>query len=217
MAWADLDAMPTQCAAEYFDNRLFSALPSELGADFLSDIAGGPRDDVLLLASDGIHDMIRFCLSRDSEYADKLLDYDGVNSNVVTRVKYRRPKNRISQYFVRILNRFGVEQICTAPKCHISSPSNNLRGEFSRMHIDRAAQSCQTIGYTHVDILPTFKRYLSDMLRTRSLIPPPDRPGRVRTILLFVEKRTTGCARHKLRQHFRVVILGILPTHWYPK
>ena len=50
-----------------------------------------------------------------SHYAHKVLAYAGDNQNVATWIECRKPKNRIAQYFDRILNRFVTANDCDVP------------------------------------------------------------------------------------------------------
>ena len=50
---------------------------------------------------------------RAAQDSGKLIEYPGDSQNVTQWVKYRRRKNRISQYLIRVLNRLGVDFPCT--------------------------------------------------------------------------------------------------------
>ena len=79
----------------------------------MPNLTGAPEDDFVIIALAEYIIILFFLIVRSELYARKVLAYACDNQNVSTWINYRKPKNRIAQYFARILNRFGAENDCT--------------------------------------------------------------------------------------------------------
>ena len=89
-----------------------------------------PFSDFALIAISEFLSFICFLHSRGVAYRGKLLPYVGDNSNVASWIKHRAPKNRVSQYLVRILNRLETEYNFAVFACFISPNNNKLCDEL---------------------------------------------------------------------------------------
>ena len=85
-------------------------------------------------------------------------------------------KNRVAQYFTRILNRFETENDCTVFPCYVSSGNNILCDKLSRLDDELASAYGVEQGYEFVEVVTMFRWFLSDRLRNGSLVLPTDPP-----------------------------------------
>ena len=148
-----------------------------------------PPDDFMLIALAEYLSILCLFIVKAPDYRNKILAYAGDNKNVVGWIKYRKPKNRVAQYFTRILNRIETEFTCVVFPCYISSGNNVFCDELSRMTPEQSLKHGCDAGYSFVDVLTTFQWYLSERLTSLSLVLPTDPPGRVMRIMQFVENR----------------------------
>ena len=174
----------------------------------MSEVTGLPLSDFLLIALADYLSILCFLITRPFRYKHKILAYAGDNQNVVTWIKYRKPKNRAAQYFTRILNRFGTENNCTVFPFYVSSGSNILCDTLSRLDDELARAHGADQGYEFVAAAATFWWFLSDGLRNRSLVLPTDPPDRVSRIMQFVEKRLVRSIPAAVKEQTRMLFLG---------
>ena len=184
------DATPARCAPVDYTNKIFSCFPYTICVEFMSGLTGLPSSDFLLIALAEFLSLLRFLISQSSRYKQKFLAYAGDNQNVVTWIKYRKPKKRLAQYFTRISNRFETENDCTVFPCYVSSGNNVFCDQLSRLGETSALEYGPSMGYEPSECVTIPKWFLPERLRTRSLVLPTDPPDRVQRIMQFVEKRT---------------------------
>ena len=131
--WVGSDATLTQCAAVYYTARVASVFSYTFALDFLSQITGLPPDDCFLISLSEFLGLLCFLVVRSDAYRDKLVAYAGDNQNVVHWIKYRRPKNKIAQFFCRILNRIEVDFSFLVFPFYISTSHNEVCDKLSRL------------------------------------------------------------------------------------
>ena len=180
----------------------------------MANSTGTPQDDFILIALAEYLIILFFLLVRSSHYARKDLSYAGDNQNVAAWAKYRKPKNRIAQYFTRISNRFGTENDCTFFPRYISSGDNKFCAALSRLSGELGCKHGRDSGYQFAGVVTAPKWFLTDRLHTKSLGPPTDHPDRVQRIKKFGEKRMVRSIPHMVKESCRVALLGLGVTKW---
>ena len=173
-----------------------------------------PPDDFALIALAEFLSILCFLIVRASVYANKIIAYAGDNQNVVGWIKSRRPKNRISQYFSRILNRVETEHNCAVSPCYISSGNNVFCGEISRLPPDLSRNYGCDAGFSFVDVLTTPQWYLTDRIQSLSLFLPTDPSDRVMRIMQFVEKRPVRSIPSQVKQCCKIALFGSGTNSW---
>ena len=170
----------------------------------------------MLIALAEFMSILCLVIARTSSYKRKILDYSGDNQNVVGWVKFRRPKNRVAQYITRILNRLESEHDCVLFPCYISSGSNTFCGDLSRLSPDEGRSHGVMDGFAFVDIIDIFQWFLTERIRTLSLILPSGNSDRVNRIMQFVEKRRVRYIPSAVKNSCKVVFLGVGTNSWLP-
>ena len=189
VVWLGSDATLSQCAAIDYTAGIESVFSFQFALNYLGHLAGLPETDFLLIS---ISEFLRLLCSlsvRALNYRGRLLAYAGDNQSVVQWIKYRRPKNRVAQYFCRILNRLEIEHSFPLCPCYISSPRNEICDQLSRLAMDKCPAYAKQHGVALVGTLSVFHWFLAERIANRSLIIPSDPPERVQLIMQFVEKR----------------------------
>ena len=92
VVWLGSDATPSQCSAVDYSNKVFSCFSYKFCVKFMANLTGLPEQDFMLIALDEFLSLLCFLIFRASHYSHKLLAYAGDNQNVVTWIKYRKPK-----------------------------------------------------------------------------------------------------------------------------
>lgn len=154
----------------------------------MANLTGFPENDFTIIALAEYLSLLCFLIRKSSFYKSKIAAYACDNQNVATWIKYRKPKNRVAQYFTRIPNRFETEKDCAAFPRYISSNRNEFCDKLSRLEEDSACGYGASLGYQFQEVITMSKWFLTDRLRTRSLVLPTDPPGRAHRIMQFVEK-----------------------------
>ena len=171
----------------------------------------------MLIALAEFMSILCLVIARTSSYKRKILDYAGDNQNVVGWVKFRRPKNRVAQYITRILNRLESEHDCVLFPCYISSGSNTFCGDLSRLSPDEGRSHGVMDGFAFVDIIDIFQWFLTERIRTLSLILPSGNSDRVNRIMQFVEKRRVRYIPSAVKKQMkRGFSWGLVRTHGFP-
>ena len=132
LVWIGSEATLAQCAAIDHNANAACAFSYPFAQGYLSQLTVMPGTDFILIAlSEFLGSPL--VISREELYRNKLTAYVGDNQNAVQCAKYRRPKNRISQYFRRVLNRMEVDFGFTVFPCYINSPHNEICDNLSRV------------------------------------------------------------------------------------
>lgn len=127
----------------------------------LSGITGLPSCDFIPISISEFLSLICFLSQRGPCYGGTLIAYDGDNACVISLVKFRRPRKRISRFLTRILDRLECQYSLTAPPCFISSQNNVKCGKISRAHMnDPTSQLPELWGFQFVEVLSTSKWFL---------------------------------------------------------
>ena len=214
VVWLGSDATLTQCAALGYSEGVGSVFSFTFALHYLGQLTGLPRDDFLLISISGFLSLLCFLAVRASIYKRELLAYAWGIQNVIQWIKFRRPKNRIAQYFSRILNRLEVEHEFAIFPCYISSPHNETCDQLSRLTIDECPVYAMAHGLKLIDTLSSFQWFLAERVRRRSLAIPSDSPERVQLIMQFVEKRIIRDAPASIRESAQIYFLGLGADSW---
>ena len=189
LVWVGSDSTMTQCAAVDYTNHKGTVFSFKECLLKLAEMTGLPESDFELIALSEFISFLCFLCERGPHYKGKILAYVGDNTNVVTWIKFRKPGNRVAQFFARCLNRLEIEFNFTIFPCYISSQNNKLCDELSRRIFSDPAREFLEFGLDYIAVVDTFVWFLRGRLRDFSLILPSDLPDRVRYIMQFVEKR----------------------------
>ena len=92
LVWLGSDATPERCASVDYTNKRFSCFSYEFCVNFMSEVTGLPTSDFPLIALAEYLSILCFLITRSFHYKHKILAYAGDNQNVVTWIKYRKPK-----------------------------------------------------------------------------------------------------------------------------
>ena len=152
LVWLGSDATPTQCSAVDYTHRVFNVFSYSFCLEYISKITGLPPGDFMLIALAEFTTILRLIIARAAPYKGEILPYAGDKQNVVGWTKYRRPKNRVAQYFARILNRIEAENNCIISPCYISTGNNTLCDELSRLTPGLSRVHGCDAGVAYVDV-----------------------------------------------------------------
>ena len=189
LIWVGSDATLVQCAAIDYTHNVGTVFPFEFCLAFLSDTTGLPLGDFILIAIAEFLSFLCFLCLMAKHYTGRLVAYVGDNANVISWIKFRKPGNRVSQFFTRWLNRLETEYKFVIFPCFISSKNNYWCGEISRTIFTDPGKEFQKFNLKYMDVMDTFKWFVTQRLHNLSLVLPTDEPERVQGIMQFVEKR----------------------------
>ena len=99
---------------------------------FLPHINGLRMEDCALIDISEFLSLICFLFARATAYAWGDFGLLGGNANVITRIMYQKPKNRVAQFLERLIIRLETESGFPIAPCFISSKINVLRDQLSR-------------------------------------------------------------------------------------
>ena len=98
LIWVGSDATLTQCAAVGYTRNVGTVFSFDFWLDFLSDATGLPIEDFVLIAIAEFLGFLCFLCQRAKHYAGRLVAYVVDNSNVISWIKFRKPRNRVAQF-----------------------------------------------------------------------------------------------------------------------
>ena len=145
------EAAPAQCRAVAFPNKVSWFFPSNFVPVICRVSPDFPRM-TLINSARRVPQSVAFSTTHAEVYRNKILDYAGSNSNVITWAEYRRPKNRIAQYFDRIVNKFETGAPVDVSPFYITYGDNIFRDDLSRLPIQLSAHMGIEAGYSASDI-----------------------------------------------------------------
>ena len=212
--WIGSDATLSNCAAVDRTHRIFTVFETAPYIEFLSELTDLPRGDCELIAITEFLILIAFLIVRAVSLVNCVVCYVGDSQNVATWMRHRKPGNRATKYFARILNRLENEYNFTATPAYISTLRNKLQDHLSRLdNIDAISYGIE-LGMSYVDVGPTVRAYLCNRMGEFSSIPPADNSERVRTIMQFVEKRILRHAPRNIMESTQFYAMVIGANKW---
>ena len=215
LVWVGSDATLEQRSTVDYTHQTGTVFSFPFCLEFLSDITGLPRSDFVLIAISELLSFVCFLRHQAKVYQGKLLSYAGGNTNVVTWLKHRKPRNRAAQFLIRCVNRLEVEHGFTIFPCYIASMRNVLCGEISRvLFVDPPKEFLEKYGLEFIPVADTFIWFLRERLKDLPLILPTDQPDRASCIMRFVEKRMVREAPKGLAASLYMTFLGAGTCWW---
>ena len=214
MVWLGSDATLSPCAAIDYTAGIASVFSFQFALHYLGHLTGLPETDFLLISISEFLSLLCFLSVRAPCYRGKLLAYAGDNQNVIQWIKYRRPKNRVAQYFCRILNRLETEHSFATFPCYIRSPRNEICDQLSRLDTDECPAYAAKLGVALVETLSVFQWFLAERVANRSLILPSDPPDRAQLVMQFVEKRIAREIPRQILVSAKISFLGHGADAW---
>ena len=105
----------TQLDAADYANMVYSVFSFQFCAEFLADLLELPVADFVIISISEFLGILAFLIVRAECYRGRLIAYAGDNATVASWIMHRKPRNRLFQYLVRVLNRLGSQYGFSVP------------------------------------------------------------------------------------------------------